>query len=179
MVAPVKPTKIKMTGRQTFWLVPAIADISAPTVAEINAVSGINLSCTLLATSTALTPTFNKVAFDRYLCETDTTEANDTTSWSMADLIGGFDPQAAALSDDKAGFEFLRDPFVGFAVFRNGKPADVVSPAAVAAEFVNVAAVDITAAVDISSPAEASAWARWTAGVSVTGTPAMNVAVAA
>lgn len=177
MVAPTKPRKVQMNGKQTFWLVPAIADPEAPTAAEINAATGINLSCTLLKSFTGLTPTFNKVALEDYLCETESVEGNDNTTWAMADIVGGFDPQSAANSDDKRAFEFLREPFLGFAVFRNGIVANQATPEAVVGQFVNVAPVDITAAVDASSGAESSSIAKFMAGVSVTGTPTMNVAV--
>lgn len=176
MVAPVKPRKVQMNGRQSFWLVPAIADTSAPTILEINAATGINLSCSLLKTFAGLQPTFNKVTLDSYLCETDSFEGNDNTTWSMPDLVGAFDPQAAEASDDKLAFEFLRDGYIGYAVFRNGIAADSATPEAVAGQFFNIAPVDITNAVDTSDPSTPSNIATWTAGVAVTGQPAMNVA---
>lgn len=179
MVAPVKPRKVQMNGRQSFWLVPAVAIKTAPTILEINAATGINLSCSLLKTFAGLQPSFSKVTLDMYLCETDSFEANDTTSWTMPDLVGGFDPQAAEASDDKKAFEFLRDGYVGFAVFRNGIVADQATPDAVTGQFFNVIPVDITKAVDTSDPSTASNIATWTAGVSVTAAPAINVAATA
>ena len=179
MVAPVKPRKVQMNGKQSFWLVPAVADIYVPKITEINAVTGINLSCSLLKTFAGLQPSFAKVTLDSYLCEVDAYEGNDTTTWSMPDLVGGFDPQAAEASDDKVAFEFLRDGFVGFAVFRNGITADQATPDAVVGQFFNVAPVDITKAVDTSDPSTTSNIATWTAGVAVTGAPAMNVAAVA
>lgn len=179
MVAPSKPRKVQMNGRQSFWLVPAVADIYEPTILEINAATGINLSCSLLKTFAGLKPAFSKVTLDMYLCEVDAFEANDTTTWTMPDLAGGFDPQADEASDDKLAFEFLRDGYTGFAVFRNGIVADSATPEAVTGQFFNVAPVDITKAADTSDPSTASNIATWMAGVSVTGTPAMNVAAVA
>ena len=179
MVAPVKPRKVQMNGRQSFWLVPAIADLSAPKITEINATTGINLSCSLLKSFAGLQPTFAKVTLDAYLCEVESFEGNDQTTWSMPDLEGGFDPQADEASDDKLAFEFLRDGFIGYAVFRNGVDSDVATPDAVVGQFFNIAPVDITKAVDTSNPSEASAIAKWTAGVAVTGAPVMNVAAVA
>lgn len=176
MVAPVKPRKVQMNGKQSFWLVPAIADQDAPTILEINAATGINLSCSLLKTFAGLQPTFSKVTLDQVLCETESFEANDTTTYTMPDIVGAFDPQAAEASDDKAAFEFLREGFVGFAVFRNGVVADSASPDAVAGQFFNVAPVDITPAVDTSDPSTASSIAKFAAGVAVTGSPSWNVA---
>lgn len=176
MVAPTKPRKVQMNGKQSFWLVPAVANINAPTIIEINAATGINLSCSLLKSFSGLKPSFSKVTLDQYLCEVDSFEANDTTAWTMPDLAGGFDPQAAVASNDKKAFEFLRNGYTGFAVFRNGITADVTNPDAVAGQFFNVAPVSITKAVDTSDPSTASNIATWMAGVSVTGSPAMNVA---
>lgn len=179
MVAPVKPRKVPMNGKQSFWLVPAIAIQSAPTILEINAVTGINLSCTLLKTFTGLRPTFNKATLDPVLCETDSYQGLDNTGWEMSDLAGAFDPQAAEASTDKLGFEFLREPFTGFAVFRNGVVSNSATPEATTGQFFNIAPVDITAAADVSDPSQATAIASWLAGVAVTGAPSMNVAATA
>lgn len=176
MVSPVKPRKVQMNGKQSFWLVPAVANKQAPTIVEINAITGINLSCSLLKSFSGLQPSFSKVTLDQYLCEVESFEANDTTTWTMPDLEGGFDPQAASASDDKKAFEFLRNGFTGFAIFRNGITADSATPDAVTGQFFNVAPVAITKAVDTSNPSEASNIATWMAGVSVTGSPAINVA---
>lgn len=176
MVAPTKPRKVQMNGKQSFWLVPAGANKLVPTIIEINIATGINLSCSLLKTFSGLQPTFSKVTLDPFLCEVDSFEGNDTTSWTMPDIVGAFDPQAAAASADKKAFEFLRAGFVGWAVFRNGITADVTASEAVAGQFFNVVPVDITKAVDTSDPSTASNIATFTAGVAVTASPAMNVA---
>lgn len=176
MVAPVKPAKIQMNGKQSFWLVPAIAVITAPTILEINAATGINLSCSLFKSFAGLKPAFSKVTLDQYLCEVESFEANDTTTWTMPDLAGGFNPQAALASNDKKAFEFLRAGYTGFAVFRNGVTADVTASEATVGQFFNVAPVAITKAADTSDASTASNIATWMAGVSVTGSPAMNVA---
>lgn len=179
MVAPPKPRRVSMNGKQSFWLVPAIANMQAPTVAEINAAGGINLSCSLLKSFAGLTPTFNKVTSDGFLCETDSFETNDSTSWVMSDIAGGFDPQAEEASDDKVAFEFLRDGFEGFAVFRNGVVAASDDSEAAAGQFFNIAPVDVTKAADVSNATTATNIANFLAGVAVTGAPAMNVAAVA
>lgn len=179
MVAPPKARKVQMNGKQSFWLVPAVANINVPKITEINAATGINLSCSVLKSFAGLQPSFSKVTLDQYLCEVESFEANDTTTYTMPDIVGGFDPQAAEASDDKKAFEFLRDGFDGFAVFRNGITADQATPDAVVGQFFNVAPVSITKAVDTSDPSTASNIATFAAGVSVTGTPAWNVAAVA
>lgn len=179
MVAPVKPRKVQANGKDSWFLVPAIADLSAPTVAELNATGGINVSCTLLASFEGPSSTTPKVTLERFLCETEQYEANDTTTYSLADIQGGFDPQAAASSDDKKAFEFLRNGFTGYAVRRQGKKADVDAPEFVAAEFVDVLPVDIAKAVPGKSNTDASGIYTFTAAGSITGAPEWNVAVVA
>jgi hypothetical protein len=178
MAAPVKPRKVQANGKDSWYLVPAVADAAAPTVAEINAVTGINISCALLATFDGLSGTTSKVTLDRFLCETETFEANDNTSYSMSDIVGGFDPQAAEASDDKLAFEFLRDGFVGYAVRRQGVVA-AGSTGVTAGEFVDVVPVDIARAIPGKSNTDASGIYTWSAAVAVTGQPEFNVAVAA
>lgn len=177
MVAPTKPRKVRAQGKDSWWLIPAVADQDAPTVAEINAVTGINISCAVLADGDSLTATVNKVTLPAYLCETEQFEANDNVTYSMGDVVGGFDPQAAAVSDDKAAFEFLRDGFTGYAVRRQG--VAVETGAATAGEFVDVVPVDISRAIPGRSGNDASAIYTFTAGASVTGSPSLNVAVVA
>ena len=176
MVAPTKPAKVRSFGKDSWWLVPAVADLDAPTVLEINAATGVNISCTLLASFEGTSATTGKVTLERYLCETVQYEANDVTTFSMSDVMGGFDPQAAESSDDKELFEFLRDGFTGFAVRRQGKTADTDTPDAVAGEFFDVVPVDIAKAIPGKSANDASGIYSFSAAVAVTGEPSFNVA---
>lgn len=176
MAAPVKPRKVQANGKDSWWFVPAVASTSAPTALEVNAATGINVSCTLLATFEGLSGTTNKVTLDRFLCETETFEANDNTSYSMADIVGGFDPQAAAGSDDKKAFEFFKDGFTGFAVRRQA--VDATSGDATAGQFVDVVPVDVAPAIPSKTNTDASGIYSWSAAVSITGKPSFNVAVA-
>lgn len=175
MVAPTKPRKVRAQGKDSWWLVPAVADLDAPTALEVNAATGINISCAILADGDSLTATVNKVTLPAYLCETEQFEANDNVSYSMGDVVGGFDPQAAEASDDKLAFEFLRDGFTGYAIRRQG--VSVETGDATAGQFVDVVPVDISRAVPGKSSNDASAIYTFTAGASVTGSPSLNVAV--
>ena len=178
MAAPVKPRKVQANGKDSWYLVPAVSSLTAPSAVEINAATGLNVSCALLATFEGLTGTTSKVTLDRFLCETETYEANDNTSYSMSDIMGGFDPQAADSSDDKEAFEFLRDGFVGYAVRRQGVTAAGSASVAVG-EFVDVVPVDIARAIPGKSNTDASGIYTWSAAVAVTGEPSFNVAVVA
>lgn len=175
MVSPTKPRKVRAHGKDSWFLVPTVANINAPTALEVNSVSGINISCAVLAGGDSLTATTNKVTLPSYLCETESFEGNDDTSFSMGDVEIGFDPQAAAESDDKEAFEFLRDGFTGYAVRRQGVATSV--GATTAGEFVDVVPVEIARAVPGRSSTDNSAIYTATAAVSVTGSPALNVEV--
>lgn len=175
MVSPTKPRKVRAHGKDSWFLVPTIANINAPTALEVNSVSGINISCAVLAGGDSLTATTNKVTLPSYLCETESFEGNDDTQFSMGDVEIGFDPQADAASDDKEAFEFLRDGFTGYAVRRQGVATSV--GATTAGEFVDVVPVEIARAVPGRSSNDNSAIYTATAAVSVTGSPALNVEV--
>lgn len=176
MAAPVKPRKVQANGKDSWFLVPAIAIPSAPTAAELNATTGRNVSCALLAEGDSLTRSTGKVTLPAFMCETDQYEGLDRATWSMGDIVGGFDPQADADSPDKDAFEFLRDGFSGYAVRRQGVPA-ANSAGVVAGQFVDVVPVEIDEAVSDKSGNDSSAIYVFRAGVAVTGKPAINVVV--
>lgn len=176
MAAPVKPRKVQANGKDSWYLVPAIAVPSAPTLTEINAATGINVSCALLASFEGVTGSTGKVTLERFLCETEQFEANDNTTYTMSDIVGGFDPQAADASSDKAAFEFLRDGFEGYAVRRQGITA-AGDAGVVVGQFVDVVPVDIARAIPGKSNTDASGIYTFSAAVAVTGQPEFNVAV--
>ena len=179
MAAPVKPRKVQANGKTSYWLVPTIADIAAPTALEVNAATGLNLSCTLLKDFEGPSATTSKVELSQFLCETESYEANDTTTVSIPDIVGGFDPQAASASDDKEAFEFLRDGFTGYLVRRQGVVADdATSGDAAVGQFVDVIPVEISQAIPGQSSNGADGIFTFSASVSVTGPSEWNVAVA-
>lgn len=145
MAAPVKPQKVTANGKDTWWFAPAVADMTAPTAAEINAVSGLNITCFLLAEQDGVTGTAEKVRLARLLCETSTTEGLGERSWSLADLMGVFDPQAASGDDSKKAFELFRESQAGYLIRRqgvvSGADADVT-----AGQFVDVFKVEVAEA---------------------------------
>lgn len=143
MAAPIKPQKVTANGKDSWFWVPAIADMAAPTATEVNAVSGVNISCFLLAEQDGVTGTTEKVRLARLLCETSTTEGLGEQTWSLADIMGVFDPQAAAGSDGKKAWELFKDGADGYLVRRQGVIADSASAAAAAGQFVDVFRVEV------------------------------------
>lgn len=174
MVAPTKPRKVQARGKDSWFLVPAVVNLSAPTILEINAASGINISCAVLAEGDSLTKTTGKVTLPSFLCETDQFEGLDNATWSMGDVVGGFDPQAASGSPDKQAFQFLRNGYTGFAVRRQAVIATTGD--AVVGQFFDVVPVEIDSAFSDKSGTDGSAIYVFRAGVAVTAKPSINVA---
>lgn len=175
MAAPVKPQKKTANGKDTWWFVPTIADKNAPVVTEVNSASGLNFTCFLLAEQEGVTGTTNKATLARLLCETATTEVIDNTVWSMADVQGVFDPQAAANADGKKAWAKFKDGASGYFVRRQGvvnsASADVTS-----GQFVDVIPVEVGPATPGKTSTGADGIYSFMAAVSITDSPAFNVA---
>ena len=176
MAAPIKPKQHTALKKDRWWLVPAIADTSAPTALEVNAAGGIYATCFLLEDQGGVTKTVNKVQLTRLLCDTAQPEALAPATFSMSDIVGVFDPQAASGDNDKKLFEFLRDGFTGYAVREQNKVNDT-DDQVTAGEFVDVVPVDIDAAWPDKSGTGPEGFYTFVCGVAVTGTPVANVAV--
>ena len=95
MAAPVTPAKKLANGKDTWVLVPAGADINAPTVAELNAASGLNISGMLLQDYEGLSVSTDRVTLPAVMMETVVTEIAGNTTVTAADMQITFDPQAA------------------------------------------------------------------------------------
>lgn len=176
MAAPLKPQKKTANGKDTWWLVPAVADITAPTIAEINSASGLNVTCFMLAEQEGFSVSTSKSSLSRLLCETSTTEGIDTTTWSMPDIMGVFDPQAAADAVGKEFWELVKDGFTGYAVRRQGVKSDVDSDVT-AGQFVDVAPVEFGPATPTKTANDGSGIYDFMSTVAITDAPAFNVAV--
>jgi hypothetical protein len=155
MAAPLKPQKVTANGKDSWWLVPAIANLAAPTVAEINAVSGLNISCFLLAEQEGVTGSAEKVRLARLLCETTTTEGLGEQTWSLADMQGVFDPQGATGSDGKKAWELVKNGFDGYLVRRQAVVA-LANAAVTAGQFVDAFKVETGIATPGKSATDAS-----------------------
>lgn len=175
MAAPIKPALVKAFGSDSWAFVPAIAVPTAPTVAEITAATGFNLSCVLFGEQEGISATTEKVTLPRRLCETETFESNGPTNYSMADLQASFDPQGAASSDGKKAWEAMDDNSTGFLVRRQGVTA---TEDFTAGEFVDVVPVQLGKKVPTKTGTGADGVYAFTVAVSITDTPAFNVAVA-
>lgn len=167
MAAPTKPQKVASNKKDTWWFAPAIADMAAPKDTEINALTGLNFTCFLLADQDGVTGTTNKAQLARLLCETGTTEVLDTVSWSMSDLVSVFDPQAATGSDGKKTWDlFGAAGASGYLIRRQGVVNDVDTDVE-ATQFVDVFKVDIGEGTPGKTAVDASGLYAFTCGVAL------------
>lgn len=177
MAVPVKPGQHSALQKTGFWLVPAIADTTAPKESEINAGGSLYITCFLdESVGGGWTTTFNKGTGLRSLCMASTPEVLNPSTVAGNDLMGFVDPQAETGADDKKAFEYLKDGFTGYLVRRLNKDNDS-SDAVEGGEFVDIAPVDISPAVTDQSSADANAAYVFRAGVAVTGDVTYDVKV--
>ena len=180
MVAPTKPQLVTANGKDSWFYIPAVASKTAPTVAEWNAASGLNISCYLWSDFEGISSSTGKVTLPRLLCEVNTYEANDVTTFTVADLDFAFNPQGASGSDGKKAWEkFKAGGLSGFLGRRQGITADQATPEGVAGQFVDLMPVDIGKAVPGKTSVDAAGVYRAVAPVAITGEPVFNVALVA
>lgn len=142
MAAPVTPAKKLANGKDTWWLVPAGANIDAPTAAEINSATGMNISGVLLQDYEGLSITTNKVTLPKVMLETTETEVTGSVVISAADMQLTFDPQGADGTDGRKAWELLEDgDFEGWAVRRQDSPSGNAD--ATTGERVDIAVVNV------------------------------------
>ena len=175
MTAPITASKKAAIGKDSWWLVPAIASLSAPTALEINSASGLNISGFVLAEQEGFTSSTSKVTLPRLLMETTSQQGLDETVFDLPDFQGVFDPQAAANSNDKKFWAMVKDGYTGFIVRRQGVVAttgDVVT-----GQFVDVSAVAGSIATPGRSATDASGIYTFMVSLVPVGSPKFNVAV--
>lgn len=175
-MAVIKPQKRAAFGRDSWGFAPLVADLSAPKITELNAVSGLNLSCFLQGEQEGITGTTEKVALTRLLCETETYEFTGTTTFAMADLMAAFDPQAAAGSDGKKAWEVLEDHIEGVLWRRLGIPIDNDLEVG---QFVDLVPVQLGRKTPTKSATDAGGITAFTQSVAITASPVFNVAIVA
>lgn len=175
MAAPIKPQKVQSNGKDSWWFAPAVATMTAPTDDEINAISGLNISCYLLAEQDGVSSSTEKIRLARLLCETSTTEGLGEQTFSLAAIQGVFDPQAAGGSDGKKAWELFKAGTSGYLIRRQGVKADV-DTAVTTGQFVDVFKVDVSEATPGKTSTDASGIYTFMADVALVD-KSFNVAV--
>lgn len=176
MATPLKPALKTAFGKDSWGFVLAVANIQTPTLTELNATAGFNLSCSVFGEQEGVTGTTEKVTLPRLLCETTTYEVNGSTNFSLADLVVSFDPQAASSADGKKAWTTLVNNASGFLWQRQG--VDATADLA-AGQFVNVFPVQLGTKVPGKTSTGADGVYSFTQPASITGLPAFSVAVTA
>lgn len=176
MVAPVKPVPVRAQAKDKWQFALAVANLAAPTVAEVTAVTGFDLSCSLLSDYEGVTATAGRVTLPQLLCETESYEAIDTTTYSLAALRVVWRPQDAAASNGKKAWEALTDGGSGFLIRRQG----LVNTADFAAgQFVDVFPVEFGRKIPTKTSTGADSIYAFDLEVSIVSQPSFNKAIAA
>lgn len=174
MAAPIKPALVRSFAKDSWVFLIAVANKAAPTAVEIEAATGWNLSCNLFGEQEGFTATTEKVTLPRRNCEEVTFETNGPTAFTAPDLMVSFNPQGAPASDGKKAWEALDDGISGFLVRRQGVTATSV---VTAGQYVDVIPVELGVKVPTKTSNGADGVYAFTQAVSITDTPAWNVAV--
>ena len=124
MTTPIRPAAAKVYGREKWVFVPAIANTSAPTIAELTATGGIDMSCYFYSSTTKPSVSQDGVTTPGRICDTQQFQSLGTAQWSGGNAMYAVDPQAATGSDGKKALEKLPDGTSGFLVKRVGKAYD-------------------------------------------------------
>ena len=175
MAAPINPNGVGVQGNIKVIWVETIANKEAPTAAEINAGTSLDVSYYLYENGWAPGVTSNRVSAPRRLASTTVTERFGTTTETLGDLIYLVDPQAAAGSDGKKAYEALIEGSTGYFVERPGDDADTDIAAG---DFVIVRPVQLGRQLITGDPSDEAAEFQVTQPVSQTGTASALVAVA-
>lgn len=176
MAAPIRPASSKAYGREKWVYVPTIANTSAPTVAEVTAVSVLDISCYLYESSARPTGSTNLVDRERRICDTTTFQQVGTTTYAGGEMVASLDPQAAALSDGKKAWEKFPEGTTGYLVRRLGT---VVATDLAAGQFVDVYPVEFGAPIPGTVGDGESRENSFTSTFAITGPPAFIKAIAA
>lgn len=166
------PPGIDAAGRGGVWFVPAIADINAPTVAEITA--GVNLSCALYG----FNPGGEQSSVNRWkYCYTETVQTPGRTSRTISEIQYDYDPQKPAeATGGYAYYASLVPGTHGFIVDRRGLTRDV---AIAAGQIVDVYPVTLGDRFRVEITEEEGAKLRTRQTPYVVGEAALDVAVVA
>lgn len=180
MTEPLRPNQVLVVGKDNFIFVPTIADTSAPTVAEVTAASGLDITRIVMRDGAPVFQrTTNTITQNPRYGDTIDRQAVGKTTYGSADMVYQFDPQAAAGANGKKAYEkflYSSATISGYIVRRTGL-GRAVAPAA--GQFVDVYPVEFGPSQPTTAGADDSAEAAATCLVVVTDTPTFNKAIAA
>lgn len=176
MAAPIRPSSVKTYGRDKWVFVPTLTSQTAPSLAEINAASALDVSKMLFHDTAKPSQSTNLVRRERRLGDTTTFEQVGTTDYSLGELKYQFAPQAAALSDGKKAFEKFPEGTTGFMVRRMGIAVDTDMAVG---QFVDTYPVEVGPQMPTETGDGDTAESAFVQSVAVTGPPTFNRAIVA
>lgn len=176
MVAPLRPASVKAFQREKWVWVPAIANIAAPTIAEITAVAGLDISCMLFDSTARPTKNTNLVTRERRICDGAVYQQIGTTTYEGGQMLGAFNPQGAAASDGVKAWEKFPAGTTGFLVRRLG--IDVNTDMATG-QFVDPFPVEFDEPFPTTAGDGEAAEAAFMSTFAITGPPAFKKAIVA
>lgn len=172
MTAPVRPASSKALQNTKWAFVPTIANINAPTVAELTAGTGLDVSCYLYQSSDKPTQNVNRVTSPPRVCDAAIYERLGITTYSGGVLHVAWDPQGATGSAGKAAWAKFAAATTGYLVRRSGKS---YSTDFVTGDYVDVIPVEFAQPFpDIEGDADA-AENSFDSAYGITGQPSFNV----
>lgn len=125
MAAPIRPDGVQAFGKEKWVWVTTLANPAAPTAAEINAASSLDLSGVLYAEQfEGVTIDTSRVTAPRRVMDTTLLSRLGTSTHNLSDLVYAVQPQAASGSDGKKAFETLDEGALGYAIHVPGVDPD-------------------------------------------------------
>ena len=177
MAAPTRPNGVGSFGKENFWFAPASANPAAPTVAEITAVTGLELTGRMYVEGGGeFSQNVARGTAPRRVADTQIYERAGEVTVSITDLHISLDPQAAAGSEAKAAYEELTDGVTGYLIRRQGLDRNTDLEAG---QFVDVIPVEFKKGIPTKTGNDAFGEFSALVPTSITGEVNWNVAVAA
>lgn len=124
MVAPTRPAGTKQYLRDKWVFVPTLTSTTAPSLAEVNAASALDITKMMYASSARPTQSTNMARAPKRLGDAASYEFVGESQASIGEIRYSFNPQGAALSEGKKAFEKFPAGTTGFLVNRLGIDRD-------------------------------------------------------
>ena len=173
MALPTKPALVKAFNKVSFGFALTVTT-TAPTVVQLTATTGINLTCYAFGDQEMISQDVEKVTLPRLMCEATQYQSNGPVTYTMPDVQVSFSPQAAALSSGKGAWEKLVEGTAGWLWRRQGIAPDVDLAAG---QFVDLIPVDVGPALPTQSGTGTDAVFTSLHPFSITGKPIFNIAL--
>ena len=124
MAAPIRPAGTKHYLRDKWVFVPTLTSTTAPSLAELNAASALDITKMMFSSSARPALSTNMARAPKRVGDGETYEFVGESQATVGEIRYSFNPQAAALSDGKKAFEKFPAGTTGYLVNRLGIDRD-------------------------------------------------------